>query len=138
MRSENIGSSPTTSGASSCATMAATIGGLPSAAPMPVSPSSVSTRMRVASLLTFVPRSVRCRFSFGTGADMGTAETLVIFMAVSLPRSRCARGSADLLQVPLAVAKQRLAKGEPLVVVADGQLVSHAHAAVQLDGLAAD
>jgi hypothetical protein len=36
-----------------------TIGGVPRAAPMPVSPLSVSTRMSVASLLTFVPRSVR-------------------------------------------------------------------------------
>ena len=59
MRSENIGSSPIHSGASSCSTMAATIGGVPSAAPMPVIPLSVSTRMRVASLLILVPRSVR-------------------------------------------------------------------------------
>src|SRR6516162_5372669 len=59
MRSENIGSSPTHSAASSCSTMAATIGGVPRAAPMPVSPTSVSTRISVASLLTLVPRSVR-------------------------------------------------------------------------------
>src|SRR5437773_9490694 len=50
---------------------------------------------------------------------------------------RC-RGGTDLLQVPLAVAVQRLAQREPLVVVADGKLVGHAHASVQLDGLAAD
>ena len=52
---------------------------------MPVSPLSVSTRMSVASLLTLVPRSVRWRFSFGTGADMGMADTLVIFMGSLLP-----------------------------------------------------
>jgi hypothetical protein len=49
----------THSAASSCSTMAATIGGVPRAAPMPVRPLSVSTRMSVASLLTLVPRSVR-------------------------------------------------------------------------------
>src|SRR5215470_9021828 len=48
------------------------------------------------------------------------------------------RGGANLLQVEFAVAEQRFAQREPLVVVADGQLVGHAHAAVQLDGLAAD
>src|SRR5262245_43647360 len=47
-------------------------------------------------------------------------------------------GVANLLQVELAVPKQRLAQREPLIVVADGKLVGHAHAAVQLDGLAAD
>src|SRR5262245_9398680 len=83
MRSENIGSSPTTSGASSCWTIAATIGGEPSAAPIPVRPASVSTRIKVASLLTLVPRSVRWRLSGGTGADMGMAVTLVIFMSAS-------------------------------------------------------
>src|SRR5262245_31867621 len=60
--------------------MAVTTGGDPSAAPMPVRPASVSTRMRVASLFTFVPRSVRWRFSAGTGADIGMADTLVIFI----------------------------------------------------------
>jgi hypothetical protein len=60
--------------------MAATIGGVPRAAPMPVSPLSVSTRINVASLLTFVPRSVRWRLSTGTGADIGMAVTRTIFM----------------------------------------------------------
>jgi hypothetical protein len=32
--------------------------------------------------LTLVPRSVRWRFSGGTGADIGMAETLMIFMGV--------------------------------------------------------
>src|SRR5271169_5781779 len=82
MRSENIGSSSTHSAASSCSTMAATIGGVPRAAPMPVRPLSVSTRISVASLLTLVPRSVRWRFSSGTGADIGIADTLTIFMVV--------------------------------------------------------
>lgn len=50
IRSENTGSSSMHSAASSCSTMAATIGGVPRAAPMPVSPVSVSTRMSVASL----------------------------------------------------------------------------------------
>src|SRR5262249_58383586 len=44
----------------------------------------------------------------------------------------------ELLEVELAVAQQRLAQGQSLVVVADRQLVGHAHPAVQLDGLAAD
>ena len=65
--------------------MAATTGGVPSAAPMPVSPLSVSTRISVASLFTLVPRSVRWRFSLGTGADMGIAETLTIFMGLAPP-----------------------------------------------------
>src|SRR5262245_12651405 len=59
--------------------MAATMGGDPSAAPMPVRPLSVYTRISVESLFSLVPRSVRWRFSFGTGADMGVADTLVIF-----------------------------------------------------------
>src|SRR5262249_12974447 len=61
-------------------TMAATIGGVPRAAPMPVSPLSVSTRMSGASLLTLVPRAVRGRFSGGTGADIGMADTVTLFM----------------------------------------------------------
>src|ERR1700739_3462320 len=89
MRSENMGSSPTHSGASSCSTMAATMGGVPSAAPMPVSPLSVSTGISVASLFTLVPRSVRWRFSGGTGADIGMADTLTIFMG----RFPCLGGS---------------------------------------------
>src|SRR5579872_276261 len=64
--------------------MAATIGGVPSAAPMPVIPLSVSTRINVASLFTLVPRSVRWRFAIGTGADIGMADTFVIFMASSV------------------------------------------------------
>src|SRR5580692_10274957 len=47
------------SAASSCSMMAATIGGVPRAAPMPVRLLSVATRISVASLLTLVPRSVR-------------------------------------------------------------------------------
>jgi hypothetical protein len=35
--------------------------------------------------LTLVPRSVRCCFSFGTDADMGTADTLAIFMGSFFP-----------------------------------------------------
>src|SRR6266446_4809579 len=88
MRSENMGFSSTHSAASSCWTMAATIGGVPRAAPMPVSPLSVSTRISVASLLTLVPRSVRWRFSSGTGADIGIADTLTIFMGRSSLVSR--------------------------------------------------
>src|ERR1700730_11207796 len=55
-RSENRGSSSTHSAASSCSMMAATIGGVPRAAPMPVRPLSVATRISVASLLTLVSK----------------------------------------------------------------------------------
>src|SRR5262249_55002321 len=34
------------------------------------------------SLLTLVPRSVRCRLSSGTGADIGIADTLTIFITL--------------------------------------------------------
>src|SRR5262249_5787072 len=158
-------------------------------APIPVRPASVSTRIKVASLLTLVPRSVRWRLSGGTGADMGMAVTLGIFMGaspmaslLSWPSERpcagaepgptrkfasqrrqymeplrcdsCAgsrigapqaalvrdksdsavrRRSADLLEIPLGVAEQSLTQRQPFVIVADGKLVGHAHAAVQLD-----
>src|SRR5215471_6929604 len=65
--------------------IAPTIGGVARAAPTPMSPLSVSTRIKVASLLTLVPRSVRWRFSSGTGADIGIADTLTIFMGCSSP-----------------------------------------------------
>src|SRR5688572_27312542 len=102
MRSEKSGSSPMHSGASSCSTMAATTGGEPSAAPMPARPLSVSTRMSVASLLTFVPRSVRCWRSRGTGSDIGIARTRVIFTAFRLhyrthePAVDAQRGACDV------------------------------------------
>jgi hypothetical protein len=67
------------------------MGGAPSAAPRPVSPLSVSTRISVASLLTFVPRSLRWRLSSGTGADIGMAVTLTIFIGTFFPAvGRCA------------------------------------------------
>src|SRR5690242_14275969 len=93
IRSENIGSSPRHSGASSCATVAATMGSAPSAAPMPVRPVSVSTRISVASLFTFGPRSVRWRFAPGTGADIAMAVTLTIFIGTFLPSRRPLRGT---------------------------------------------
>jgi hypothetical protein len=51
--------------------------------------------MSVASLLTFVPRSVRWRFSAGTGADIGMADTLTIFMESFFP-GRCAESLDEL------------------------------------------
>ncbi len=79
-RSENIGSSPNSTGSRSCSTTPHRTGGLPRDAPMPVNPSSVSTRTSTASFFTFVPRSVRCCRSGGTGSDMGMARTAVIFI----------------------------------------------------------
>src|SRR5450759_891491 len=95
MRSENSGSSPTTSGPNSCSIIAATTGGDPRAAPIPVNPLSVSTRIRVASLFTFVPRSVRCCLCGGTGSDIGMARTRTIFI-VALA-SRCAREACGIV-----------------------------------------
>jgi hypothetical protein len=98
--------------------------GVPRAAPMPVSPLSVSARISVASLLTFVPRSVRWRFSSGTGADIGTAGTLTILIGCFLPdrrtvsrgRNRYSLYSADYsvlagAQARIAASKRDLAPG---------------------------
>jgi len=40
--------------------------------------------MSVASLFTFVPRSVQWRLASGTDADIGIADILAIFMGPSL------------------------------------------------------
>src|SRR5277367_4874205 len=86
MRSENIGSSPTHSAASSCSTMAATIGGVPRAAPMPVSPLSVSTNQAPPQVRTrLAPGGSRIRTlgpTFGThslGAPLVISVTLPCF-----------------------------------------------------------
>ena len=115
MSSENIGSSPMHSGASSCATMAATMGGVPRAAPMPVRPVSVSTWMRVASVLTLVPRSVRWRLSSGTAADMGMAVTLVIFMDFSPGRRAvsCGRVRFSPWRFPRGCGRSARLAGQP-------------------------
>src|SRR5277367_5829297 len=71
MRSENSGSAPTHSAASSCSTMAATIGGVPRAAPMPVSPLSVSTNQ--------APPQVRTRLAPGA-KEIRTAGPILVFI----------------------------------------------------------
>ena len=60
--------------------IAQTTAGLPRDAPTPVSPWSVSISTNTESLLTLVPRSVRCCRSSGMGSERGIARISVIFM----------------------------------------------------------
>src|SRR6478609_153843 len=91
---------------------------------------AVRIASRTSSSVIAGPSFARTREGHGCDRDLGSPTA-------SLVRG-CRRGGADLLQVPLAVAEQRLAQGEALVVVADRELIGHAHAAMQLDRLAAD
>ena len=86
-------------------------------------PLSVSTRIKVASLLTFVPRSVRWRFPSGTGADIGIADTFTIFMGRSSLAGRCyladAAGYADRFRLT-AVQRAALIALDTRAIVAMG------------------
>ena len=53
-------------------------------------------------------------------------------MLVVLQLDHCGLERAEPLEVVVHIAEQRVHNGEPLEVVADVELVRHAHAAVQL------